>query len=78
MKTSFRIVNDEDIIPKINIPGVTHVPTLVLIDGKKLDVNPGILTKIKEIIDDPLAFLTGVAITDHLSKNYVTALEKSN
>ena len=44
IKTSFRIVNDEDIIPKINIPGVTHVPTLVLIDGKKLDFNPCILT----------------------------------
>ena len=45
IKTSFRVVNDEDIIPKINIPGVTHVPTLVLKNGKKLNVNPRILTK---------------------------------
>ena len=78
IKTSFRVVNDDDLIPKINIPGISHVPTLVLIDGKKLDINPNIITKIKETLEEPLAFLSGVAIQDHLSKHYVSALENAN
>ncbi len=76
IKTSYRVVNDEDIVAKINMPGFSHVPTLVLIDGDKILVNPSKLTRLKEAIDDPIAVVTGEAIRDHLSRNYVKALQE--
>ena len=75
IKSSYRLVNDEDIVTKINLPGLTHVPTMVLITEKEIIVNPSKVTRLKEAIDDPLAVVTGEAIRDHLSRNYVEALE---
>ena len=75
VKSSYRLVNDEDIVSKINLPGLTHVPTMVLLKEKEIIVNPSKVTRLKEAIDDPLAVVTGEAIRDHLSRNYVQALE---
>ena len=75
IKNSYRVVNDEDIVAKINLPGFTHVPTLVLIKSTEIIVNPSKLIKVKEAIDDPISVITGEAIQDHLSRNYVKALE---
>lgn len=77
VKTSYRVVNDEDIVAKINLPGFSHVPTLVLITENEIEINPSSLTKLKEAIDDPIAVITGEAIRDHLSRNYVKALQET-
>ena len=76
VKTSYRVVNDEDIVAKINLPGFAHVPTLALIKGTEIIVNPDTLLRVKEAIDDPIAVITGEAIRDHLSRNYVKALQE--
>lgn len=75
LKNSYRVVNDEDIVAKINIPGLTHVPTMVLLNGNGITVNPSKAIRLKESLDDPIAIITGEAVKDHLSKNYVKALE---
>lgn len=77
VKTSYRVVNDEDIVSKINLPGFSHVPTLVLITEHEIQINPSSFTRLKEAIDDPIAVITGEAIRDHLSRNYVKALEET-
>ena len=78
MTTSYRVVNDEDIVAKINLPGLTHVQTMVLLNDKGITINPSKVTRFKEVIDDPIAIITGEAVKDHLSKNYVKALEEIN
>lgn len=77
IRTSYRVVHDEDIVAKINIPGLQHVPTLVLLKDHEIIIDPTKLTKLKEAIDDVLATVSGEAIKDHLSANYVKALENN-
>lgn len=76
IESSYRVVNDEDLIAKINIPGLGHIPTLILLKDNEIIINPSKVERLKEAIDDILTAVTGEAIKDHLSANYVKTLEK--
>lgn len=74
---SYRVVNDEDIVPKLLIPGFGHVKTLVFVDNDgALTVNPNRMMQLKENLDDIPSFFSGEAIKDHLSANYLDILTK--
>ncbi|MHA2362538.1 MAG: lipase family protein [Candidatus Hodarchaeales archaeon] len=73
--TSYRVVNDEDIVAKIWLPGYHHVPQLVFIDGKKrIKMKLSKLDKVKETLDDIPSLLTGEAVKDHRSPSYQTII----
>ncbi len=70
VKNSFRIVNDEDIVPQ-SPPGFEHVNNYVLIDeGERIIVKPGFFEKIEKRFEGAGGVLTGKALKAHSSDGY--------
>lgn len=72
VKNSFRIVNDEDIVPQAPPGRFDHVDTYVLIDeGKKLIINPGFFEKLEKRFEGTGGVLTGKSLKAHSSEGYL-------
>ncbi len=71
IKHSYRFVNDDDVVPWLPPTGYSHVKTLVFINKKgELTVNPNLMERTIESLDNVFALLTGDAVKDHLSALY--------
>ena len=71
VKNSFRFVNDDDMIPWLPPTGYSHVRNLVFISERgDLIINPSLMKRTLESLDNLFSLLTGQAIQDHLSKYY--------
>ncbi|MHA2249187.1 MAG: lipase family protein [Candidatus Kariarchaeaceae archaeon] len=77
VKTSYRIVNEEDPVPQL--PGFTykHVNKYALIDDSdNIVINPSFIDRLEKSIDGILYTLAGQSLKEHASKNYKELLEK--
>lgn len=78
VKHSFRIVNDDDIVPHLPKVGYKDAKTLVLLDDDgNYEVGISPIEKFVEDLDSFLKLLTLEAIRDHGSKQYAEAIGKS-
>ena len=76
VKQSFRVVNDEDVVPNLPPGSYKHVKHLVFINNHgEVKIDPKISEQFLESIDNALALLTGKAIKDHFSRYYASVIK---
>jgi len=77
VKNSFRVVNDEDVVPILPIGGYKHVKHLVFINNQgEVLIDPKSEEMIVENLDNILSLLTGEAIKDHFSRYYASVIKQ--